>query len=272
MASQVQSIQWPWSHQGESKTLFDFSLEDYNLKLRAATLTLTLMALAFSAPAFAAIHSTTGNSSSGSHTSLNAPTVLYDDGPTDGNTNAFFIDGPNSGPALQTISDGFIASASGTASSLDFGIWVPTGTTPTSVSWWLGTSAFGSEISSGSTAQVGYAFLFSNAFGFDIFTATVTGLSGNLVAGNAYWLTLGGANDSLGTQFDAWDVNGGPASCDFAVGGVPAGDCGFGIGVEGEAFTLYGSSNTGVPEPGSLMLLGSGIVGLAGIVRRKINL
>jgi hypothetical protein len=115
-------------------------------------------------------------------------------------------------------------------------------------------------------------FLFSNGFGFDIYTANVTGMAGNLTAGSAYWLTLGDANDSLGTQFDAWDVNGGPASCDFAVGGTPIGDCSGGTGApEGEAFTLYASGQTGVPEPGSFMLLGSGIVGLAGVLRRKLG-
>lgn len=44
----------------------------------------------------------------------------------------------------------------------------------------------------------------------------------------------------------------------------------------GMAFTLddlaYGGSTSPTPEPGSLLLLGSGVVGLAGIVRRRLGL
>ena len=218
------------------------------MKMQIALLSLLFLALS-STPAFAGI--------------------LYTDGAVNGTVNAFFIDGPG-GTFQQTISDGFVATTSGTATSLDFGVWVPSGTTPTSVSWSLGTSVFGSDVSSGSTAAVGFTFLLSNGFGFDVYDATVS-LSGNLSAGTAYWLTLGGANDSAGTQFDAWDLSLGPASCDFAVGGAPQGDCGLGVGVEGEAFTINSGGST-TPEPGSIMLFGSGILGLAGVLRRKINL
>ncbi len=109
------------------------------MKLHLAVVFLAILCLVFTVPTF-------------------ADNVIFDDGATNGTYNGFFIDGPNPGPYSQSISDGFVATASGVASSLDFGIWVPTGTTPTTVSWWLGTSAFGGDLGSGNVAQVGYTF------------------------------------------------------------------------------------------------------------------
>ena len=218
------------------------------MKMRVGTI--SLICLALSAPAFAGI--------------------IYTDGATNGSINAFFIDGPGpGGPFNQTLSDGFVATNSDTAASLDFGEWVTTGDTPTTVSWALGTSAFGSDISSGSTLQVGYTFFSSNAFGYDVYTSHVDGLSGFLTAGTTYYLTLGGANDSTGSQNDAWDINSGLATCSFAQNGIPVGDCGLGQGVEGETFTI--NSGGTVPEPSSIMLFGSGLLALAGVLRRKVS-
>lgn len=191
-------------------------------------------------------------------------TVIFDDGPTDGFSNALFIDGPNAGPFSQSISNGFVATGSGTAGSLDFGMWVPTGQTPAEVSWWLGTSAFGSDVGSGSASlgAADYTFLNATGFGYDVYEVSLTGLSSAYMnSGSAYYLTLGNANDSLGSQFVAWDVNGGPATCDFAVGGSPVGDC----GTAGNSFTL---STAPVPEPSTYALLALGL-GVVGVVARR---
>jgi hypothetical protein len=61
-----------------------------------------------------------------------------------------------------------------------------------------------------------------------------------------------------------WDENSGPSSAsESEVGTIPS-----------ESFTILGgttgTSSTSVPEPSSIMLLGSGILGLAGLLRRKL--
>ncbi len=219
------------------------------MKLRFTVLCLTLALLVMSAPAFAG--------------------VIFDDGATDGFDNGFFIDGPNPGPFSQSISDGFVATGSGQATALDFGVWVPSGSTLTTVTWWLGTSAFAGDLGTGTVTNFTADFHNSNGFGYDVYTIHITGMNGGtLTAGQTYWLTLGNANDSFGEQFDAWDLpnaNGGPAICNFAVGGQNEGDCGLG----GESFTLY--SGVGTPEPSSMILFATGLLGLAGVARRKVS-
>jgi hypothetical protein len=249
------------------------TLMNMNATLRRTmyiSLAIAVIAL-LSAVNAAAVNSTSNGHVSGKPPVNNSPgSILFDDGATNGLTNAFFIDGPNPGPYSQWIADQFTATGSGTLGVLDFGIWVPTGSTPTTVTWWLGTSYLDNSIGGGTAALNGTnsTYFTSNGYGFDVYNVSLTGLSSlALASGSTYYLTLGNANDSFGYQYDAWDVNGGPALCNFGVGSTFYGGCGAG----GEAFTLYTSGST-TPEPGSMIMFGTGVLGLAGVLRRRINL
>jgi hypothetical protein len=224
------------------------------LKIRIATLSLTILCLALTAYA--------------------GTTTFYNDGGIDGNDNGFFISGPNlPNPAgsFQDISDGFILAASGTANKLEFGEWVLSGSTPTGVDWEGGPTAFSSAYS-GHLAQnsTNSVLLFTNGFGYGIYDVTATVNIPNLTAGNEYWITLSNATNTGSSQTGAWDLagpSGGPATCNFRQSGTDYGSCGTG----GESFTLSGVPTTTTPEPSSILLLGSGILGLAGVLRRKLT-
>lgn len=203
---------------------------------------------------------------------LSAPVLaqswFVNTGPINGNLNAFIIDGPG-GPYGQSISDEFISVATGSPGVANFGEWT-LGGAPTVVNWSLGTTSFGSDLGSGGGA-VTSTFRGTNAFGYGIYNTqvriSISG-SGGLMAGHTYYFTLSGANDAGGSQLDAWDDIESPlASCYFqnpsSSGGCPT--------TESESLTITGCCGRPVPEPGSILLFGSGILGLAGVLRRKLT-
>ena len=191
--------------------------------------------------------------------------VIFDSGAIDGTSNAFYIDGPNSGPYGQSIYDTFTATGSGTLGELDVGLWVSAGATPTTLTWWLGSTPFDNSLGGGTVALSAADYVFHNGpvFGYDVYNVKLTGLSSAMLnAGSTYVLTLGNGNDSSGGQRVAWDLNNGPTTCGWTVGGIDQGDCGFG----GEAFTLKSGS---VPEPASWALMLMGFGGLGAMLRRR---
>ena len=208
--------------------------------------------------------------------------TIFSEGPIDGNDNAFVITGPNLMGYLgeaQDISNEFVAANSGPGygSYLEFGEW--SAGAPTSFSWSVGSGAFGNDIGSGTVAQYPYnsRFLFTNGFGYGVYDVTATVYpSPLLTAGNTYWLSISNATDAANDGTQAWDVPngglGGPAICNFRQSGTNFGACiEDGVIFGGESFTIASWSPPTTPEPSSILLFGSGILGLAGILRRKLN-
>jgi hypothetical protein len=103
-----------------------------------------------------------------------------------------------------------------------------------------------------------------NQYGFNVCTESgMLGTPVNLAAGT-YWLNLANAVNGDGDPV-YWDENSGPSSAsENSVGTIPS-----------EAFTVLGNQTTcfdcgSIPEPRSVMLFGSGILGLLSFMRRKL--
>jgi len=182
----------------------------------------------------------------------------YENGPINGTTDGWTI---NFG---YIVSDTFVDS--GTVSGFAFGVWLFPGDTLTSVDWSITSdensgTVYGSGTASG--ANLTDKFISSNQYGYNIDLITVTGLSVGL-EGGTYWLNLQNASVASGDPV-YWDENSG-AGCQS--NGCPSNASESALGtIPSEAFTVTTGT---VPEPSSVMLFGSGILGLAGLLRRRL--
>jgi hypothetical protein len=148
------------------------------------------------------------------------------------------------------------------------GLWAFPGDTLDSVEMQLGSSSFGTDFGAFTLFRPTLEDQGTNQFGFDKQVYTFTTSAGPTM-GATPWVTLSNASIANGDPI-YWDENSGPSlAFESSVGSIPS-----------EAFTLScvpccvagGSSPCGPsPEPSSIMLFGSGILGLAGILRRKMT-
>ena len=207
----------------------------------------------------------------------------YDNGPINGTTDAWTI---NYG---YIVADSFVAGGTG-VTSFSFGVWEFSGDTMTSVQWAITSfqlgvppNALGNSITYGSGTASGAnltdTFISTNQYGYDMDEITVSGLNVPTTSGTTYWLNLQNAAVPSGDPV-FWDENSG-AGCQGA--GCPSQAVQNAVGtIPSEAFTVSGNCNgfadrsgctTGpgeTPEPNSILLFSSGILGLVGVFRRKL--
>jgi len=189
-----------------------------------------------------------------------ADNILYDNGPINGTVNAWNISDS------YAVSDTLVCRKASKEQQEDIGVWALPRSTPLTTGWSIGTSAFGGDIGSG-TASLTVLSLFTNEFGYNVDEVSFS-TSVSLAAGTTYWLTLQNTPTADGDPV-YWDENSGvgcmspdcPSQAqENTLGTIPS-----------EAFTILGGTNPTTPEPSSIMLFGSGILGLAGVLRRSLN-
>jgi hypothetical protein len=175
--------------------------------------------------------------------------VIYDNGPANGSVDAWTI---NFG---YVVSDTFTVDASA-VQGFDFTVWAYPGDTALTVDWSITSAEFGGTTYGSGTASLSSSFITSNQYGYDVDKLSASGLN-VVLGGGTYWLNLQNATTSFGDPL-FWDENSGPSSAsESAVGTIAS-----------EAFDIRGTGT--IPEPSSIMLFGSGILGLAGVLRRKL--
>jgi len=182
--------------------------------------------------------------------------TVYSNGPYNGTNDGWTI---NFG---FSVSDSFTDAGSTPIGDLHLVYWDSSSSDLlTTVDMALGSTSFGGTPHT--LTGVTNTFLGTNQYGFNLYQADYTF---SPIASSGGFVTLSNACSTSGCSISNpiyWDENSGPSTAyENSLGSIPS-----------EAFTLTGGSTSPgtTPEPSSILLFGSGILGLAGVLRRKLT-
>jgi hypothetical protein len=165
-----------------------------------------------------------------------------------------------------SVTNSFVLGASTSITGANFAVWAIPGDTLSSVNWYITTGpASGTTLASGTVSPTGSTLVGSNAYGYTILNESFNIPSLALNGATTYWFQLDTASVPNGDPI-YWDESDGPSTGYQNGTLLPDGAQCNGLCTGSESFELLSS---GTPEPGSLTLLGGGLLAMAAFLRRK---
>jgi hypothetical protein len=203
--------------------------------------------------------------------------VLYDNGPSTYNLSAASL-GLGCITGCVTVTDSFTLSSNSTVTGVNFVTWLQGNSLP-SVDWAISSTPVDSASSminimqsfvAANTTQINIGTYINGFDVFDIVEESFSIPNLSLPAG-AYYLTLG--TTTVGVNNAYWDMNDGPSTASLNYCFLAGGNCSTTFNnrsIGSESFQILGEEASPIPEPSSFLLLGSGLAGLVGLIKRKL--